>query len=337
MKPTGRRRGANAHDRSPPGTIYTCPMHPEVRQDHPGTCPKCGMALEPELPGLDDGENPELVDFRRRFWWSLPLTVAVTVLAMSGHRLQLFGPATQSWVELVLATPVVLWAAGRSSCAPFSSVAQPQPQHVDPDRPRHVAPPSSTAWSPRSRPASSRRRSSTMGRVAGVLRGCRGHRHADAARAGARAPGTCADRRRDPGRCSASPRPRRGASLPTGARRTCRWRTSLVGDSLRVRPGREGAGRRRRGRGQQRGRRVDADRRADAGRQAARATSVIGGDDEHDRRAGDARRVDRLATPCSRRSSRWSRQAQRSRAPMQRMADRVAGLLRRRRDRHRRR
>lgn len=93
-----------------PGTMYTCPMHPEVRQDHPGTCPKCGMALEPEMPSLDDDENPELADFRRRFWWTLPLTVVVLVLAMAGHRLELFAPATQSWVELVLSLPVVLWA-----------------------------------------------------------------------------------------------------------------------------------------------------------------------------------------------------------------------------------
>jgi P-type Cu+ transporter len=92
------------------GTIYTCPMHPEVRQDHPGACPKCGMTLEPEMPSLEEGENPELADFRRRFWWTLPLTVAVTTLAMFGHRLQLFDMATQSWVELVLSAPIILWA-----------------------------------------------------------------------------------------------------------------------------------------------------------------------------------------------------------------------------------
>ncbi|MGH6623936.1 MAG: copper-transporting P-type ATPase, partial [Burkholderiaceae bacterium] len=90
--------------------IFTCPMHPEIRQDKPGSCPKCGMALEPEMPSLDDGENPELTDFRRRFWWSLPLTVAVFVLAMFGHRLGWFEMVTQSWIELVLTTPVVLWA-----------------------------------------------------------------------------------------------------------------------------------------------------------------------------------------------------------------------------------
>jgi Cu+-exporting ATPase len=93
-----------------PGTIYTCPMHPEIRQDHPGNCPKCGMSLEPELPDLDEAENPELVDFQRRFWWTLPLTVIVTVLAMFGHRFGWFDMATQSWIELVLTLPIALWA-----------------------------------------------------------------------------------------------------------------------------------------------------------------------------------------------------------------------------------
>jgi Cu+-exporting ATPase len=91
------------------GTIYTCPMHPEVRQDHPGNCPKCGMTLEPMLPSLDD-DNPELRDFQRRFWWTLPLTVIVFVLAMFGHRLQWMDMRVQSWVEFALATPIVLWA-----------------------------------------------------------------------------------------------------------------------------------------------------------------------------------------------------------------------------------
>ena len=81
------------------GAMYTCPMHPEIRQDHPGVCPKCGMALEPEMPSLDEGENPELRDFKQRFVWTLPLTVAVTVLAMADHRLQWFDMATQSWIE----------------------------------------------------------------------------------------------------------------------------------------------------------------------------------------------------------------------------------------------
>jgi Cu+-exporting ATPase len=92
------------------GTIYTCPMHPEVRQDHPGNCPKCGMTLEPLLPELDADDNPELRDFQRRFWWTLPLTAIVFVLAMFGHRLQWMDMALQSWVELLIATPIVLWA-----------------------------------------------------------------------------------------------------------------------------------------------------------------------------------------------------------------------------------
>jgi Cu+-exporting ATPase len=101
---------APAAEAAPSGTVYTCPMHPEIRQDHPGNCPKCGMTLEPILPLGDDEENPELRDFRRRFWWTLPLTVVVTVLAMFGHDLGFFDMRTQAWVELVLSLPIVLWA-----------------------------------------------------------------------------------------------------------------------------------------------------------------------------------------------------------------------------------
>jgi Cu+-exporting ATPase len=89
---------------------WTCPMHPEIVRDAPGHCPICGMALEPVMPSLDEQENPELRDFSRRFWWTLPLTVAVVTLAMAGHRLHLVAPAWQSWVELALSTPVVVWA-----------------------------------------------------------------------------------------------------------------------------------------------------------------------------------------------------------------------------------
>ncbi len=69
----------------PSGTIYTCPMHPEIRQPQPGNCPKCGMALEPAMPSLEEDEHPELKDFTRRFWSALPLTTAVVVIAMFGH------------------------------------------------------------------------------------------------------------------------------------------------------------------------------------------------------------------------------------------------------------
>ncbi|MCP2006800.1 copper-transporting P-type ATPase [Duganella violaceipulchra] len=92
------------------GVLYTCPMHPEIRLDHPGSCPKCGMTLEPVMPELGDDDNPELKDFTRRFWWTLPLTVIVTTLAMFGHQLGLLPVATQTLVEFALATIIVLWA-----------------------------------------------------------------------------------------------------------------------------------------------------------------------------------------------------------------------------------
>ena len=96
---------------APPGTMYTCPMHPEIRQDHPGTCPICGMALEPEMPSLEEEDNPELVDFTRRFWWTLSLTLIVLVLAMFGHRMHAWlSTEARTWVELALSAPVVLWA-----------------------------------------------------------------------------------------------------------------------------------------------------------------------------------------------------------------------------------
>ena len=90
--------------------IYTCPMHPQIRQLGPGTCPICGMALEPEAPSLEDDDNPELRDFAHRFWWTLPLTVATLLLAMLGHRLPGVATSTRTWLEFAMSTPVVLWA-----------------------------------------------------------------------------------------------------------------------------------------------------------------------------------------------------------------------------------
>jgi Cu+-exporting ATPase len=89
-------------------------MHPEVRQDQPGHCPKCGMTLEPVLPldGEAEGENAELLGFQRRFYWTLPLTVVVFVMAMFGHQVALFDRGTQNWIEFALTAPVVLWAGG---------------------------------------------------------------------------------------------------------------------------------------------------------------------------------------------------------------------------------
>jgi len=97
----------------PAGTIYTCPMHPEIRQEGPGSCPICGMALEPEIATADTGPNPELIDMTRRFWIGLALTLPVFVLEMGGHLIDLhqwIGQQTSNWIQLALATPVVLWA-----------------------------------------------------------------------------------------------------------------------------------------------------------------------------------------------------------------------------------
>ena len=97
----------------PEGTIYTCPMHPEIRQAGPGSCPICGMALEPLLATADAGPNPELIDMTRRFWIGLVVTLPVVALEMGGHLTGLHMLVTQqvsNWVQLLLATPVVLWA-----------------------------------------------------------------------------------------------------------------------------------------------------------------------------------------------------------------------------------
>ncbi len=95
----------------PEGTIFTCPMDPEIRQIGPGTCPICGMALEPEVASLDDGPNVELIDMTRRFWIGLALALPVFVLEMGSHLgLHLIAPQVSNYVQFALASPVVLWA-----------------------------------------------------------------------------------------------------------------------------------------------------------------------------------------------------------------------------------
>jgi P-type Cu+ transporter len=94
-----------------PGARYTCPMHPEIVRDAPGSCPICGMALEPVMPSADGEDAPELRDFSRRFWWTLPLTLVALALAMLGHRTDFLTAGERSWVELVLTAPVIAWAA----------------------------------------------------------------------------------------------------------------------------------------------------------------------------------------------------------------------------------
>ena len=123
-----------------PDAIYTCPMHPEVRQVGPGSCPICGMALEPLDVTAEAGPNPELADMTRRFWIGLVLTLPVLALEMGGHLTNLhmlLGQQTGNWLQLLLGTPVVLWAGWPFFERGWASVIKPQPQHVHADRARH--------------------------------------------------------------------------------------------------------------------------------------------------------------------------------------------------------
>ena len=99
---------------APPGTLYTCPMHPQIVRDGPGACPICGMALEPRVASVDEGPNPELVDMTRRFWIGVALTVPVLLLGMADaipglHLERVLAPEWRTWLAFALATPVVLW------------------------------------------------------------------------------------------------------------------------------------------------------------------------------------------------------------------------------------
>ena len=117
----GHDHSGHGHDRHhadskaavPEGTIYTCPMHPQIRQAGPGNCPICGMALEPEVASLDAPPNAELADMTRRFWIGLVLCLPAVILEMGGHLARGHGWIDQTlsnWIQLVFATPVVLWA-----------------------------------------------------------------------------------------------------------------------------------------------------------------------------------------------------------------------------------
>jgi Cu+-exporting ATPase len=109
---TYKSHGPEVSDRSKTDVIYTCPMHPEIRQVGPGSCPVCGMALEPLVATADDGPNEELIDMSRRFWISLALSAPLLILAMGEMWVHRMFPSLISrlpWIQFALATPVVLW------------------------------------------------------------------------------------------------------------------------------------------------------------------------------------------------------------------------------------
>ncbi len=128
----GVATAGHPHEHS--GTAYTCPMHPEIRENQPGSCPKCGMALEPVMPSLDDDESPELARFRARFWWTLPLTVTLFLLAMFSDRLRWFTPFHSGLDRARVVRPgsPVGWSTHIRSIR--AVVEDPQRQHVDTHR-----------------------------------------------------------------------------------------------------------------------------------------------------------------------------------------------------------
>jgi cation transport ATPase len=117
----------------PAGTIYTCPMHPQIRQLGPGNCPICGMTLEPILATAETGPSPELLDMTRRFWVGLSLTTPVFVLEMGAHLFNLhhyIPPQISNWIQFALTTPVVLWAGWPFFARAGQSLVTGQSQHV---------------------------------------------------------------------------------------------------------------------------------------------------------------------------------------------------------------
>ena len=207
-------------------------MHPEVRQVGPGSCPICGMALEPETVTLDDKPDPELIDMTRRFWISVVLTLPLVVLDMGQHlsgRHWLDTQLSQSRIQLMLATPVVVWAGWPFFVRGWQSRRLAQSEHVHADRARHRR---RVGLQPRRH-----RRAATLStglsrcarRRCRLLRGGRGHHHAGAARSGSRAAGAGTHVRRDQG----AARPQAGDRTPrdaTGATKTSRskpWRPAI--------------------------------------------------------------------------------------------------------------
>ena len=242
--PAAYAAGRPAPEPMPAGTIYTCPMHPEIEQDGPGDCPICGMALEPKgVPPADAGPNPELVDIRRRFAVAAALTVPLLVLAM----VPMLGLPVHGWLGAGASRWLELAArhAGRAlgrlavpACAARARSARWQPQHVHPDRDRRRRRLGLQRRRDRRARACSPPASATTTRPGrGLLRGGRGHRRPGPARPGARAPRPRAHRLGDPR--AARPRAAGTARLirADGREEEVPLAAVEVGDRLRVRPG----------------------------------------------------------------------------------------------------
>ena len=224
----------------PEGTIYTCPMHPQIRQVGPGACPICGMALEPELVSAEAAPNPELADMTRRFWIGLVLALPVVVLEMGGHLSNLHmlaRPAWSNWLQFLLATPVVLWCGWPFFVRGWQSLAHAQPQHVHADRHGHrrgVA--LQRGRDPAARPVPAGvPRPGRRGR--GLFRGSRGHHRARAARSGAGAARARADLGRHPRPARSRAEDRAASDQADGSDEEVSLDAIAVGDRLRVRPG----------------------------------------------------------------------------------------------------
>ncbi len=204
LDPAAKARTAEAEAKArPKGTLYTCPMHPEIVQVGPGTCPKCGMALEPKgVPPADAGPNPELVDFTHRLWIGAALTVPILVIAMGPdlglplHRW--LSPQAAGWVELILATPGGAVVRLAVPGARLGLDREPQPEHVDADRDRRARRlclqpcRGACAGAVPARIPDARRRCRPL------FRGRRRHRRPGSGRPGARIEGPRENRRRHP-------------------------------------------------------------------------------------------------------------------------------------------
>ena len=213
---------------------YTCPMHPQMRQMGPGSCPICGMALEPVLATARPGDSPELRDMTRRFWIGLALTVPVFALEMGGHLFDLhhfmIPQQTSNWMQLLFGTPVVLWAGWPFFVRGWAVAEEPQPEHVHADRAGHRGGLALQHRRHARAPAVSRQALRTAdGAVADLLRGGGRHHGAGAARPSARAAGAREDlgshpgparpgARRPPSGCKQDGTRRNGAGVDASSR-----------------------------------------------------------------------------------------------------------------------